>query len=326
MSKTNCSLIKDLLPLYIDDLCSKETTEIVGNHLEICEECNKEYETLKTEPKVKLQEDNSQELIKKVNKKFGKDKKWAVIKTISIILVIIIVAGVVAFLKVPLYLAEEEYINLGYRSAALNYETWEINKKEKSNFENEYIKLYIDEKYGDYEIESGERGAKIVFNDEKQIIIGTNNAGEVGNFDDYKSSYYSSLGYPILFSCIRKGIEDMGFDNKIIPGADYKFVQNLISGEVPEVKFLCTPKQYYEQCAYYACFTTIMPIGSGDSYYIIGENDGIISWGWTMIGESRNSYIMNFQQINQYGKGTYLGVSGFTKEEAQEIFKYAVIK
>ena len=91
MSKENCYLIKDLLPLYIDDLCSKESTEIVGNHLEICEDCNKEYETLKTEPKVKPQEDNSKELIKKVNKKFGKDKKKAIIKTISIILAIIIV-------------------------------------------------------------------------------------------------------------------------------------------------------------------------------------------------------------------------------------------
>ena len=116
MSKINCSLIKDLLPLYIDDLCSKETTEIVSNHLEICEDCNKEYETLKTEPKVKPQQDNSQELIKKVNKKFGKDKKWAVIKTVSIILVVIILISIVAFLKVPLYLAQNYFVNENFFS------------------------------------------------------------------------------------------------------------------------------------------------------------------------------------------------------------------
>ncbi len=137
MSKINCSLIKDLLPLYIDDLCSKETTEIVSNHLEICEDCNKEYEILKTEPKVKPQEDNSQELIKKVNKKFGKDKKWAVIKTISIFLVVIIVVGGVALLKLPLYMAEKLFVNEPYYYMSCNYQKWETNNTEKSNYEND---------------------------------------------------------------------------------------------------------------------------------------------------------------------------------------------
>ena len=53
MSKINCSLIKDLLPLYIDELCSNESTEIIKNHLEVCEECNKEYSQLKKEPILK---------------------------------------------------------------------------------------------------------------------------------------------------------------------------------------------------------------------------------------------------------------------------------
>ena len=149
MSKINCSLIKDLLPLYIDDLCSKETTEIVGNHLEICEGCNKEYETLKIEPKVKPQQDNSQELIKKANKKFGKDKKWAVIKTVSIILAVIILVSIVTLLKLPLYMANKLFVNEPYLYMKCNYENWETNNAEKSNYENELIKLYIDEKYGE---------------------------------------------------------------------------------------------------------------------------------------------------------------------------------
>ena len=132
MSKINCSLIKDLLPLYIDDLCSKESTEIVSNHLEICEECSKEYETLKAEPEVKLQQDNSQELIKKVSKRFGKDKKKAVLKAVSIILAVIMLCGVFAFFKLPLYMAQKDFQNSGV-CYPNNYEEWEICNNEKKN-------------------------------------------------------------------------------------------------------------------------------------------------------------------------------------------------
>ena len=88
MSKENCFLIKDLLPLYIDDLCSNESTEIIKNHLEVCEECNKEYSQLKKEPILKEVNDNSSELIKGVGNMFKKDKKKAILKTVSIFLVL----------------------------------------------------------------------------------------------------------------------------------------------------------------------------------------------------------------------------------------------
>jgi hypothetical protein len=165
LNKENCSLIKDLLPLYIDDLCSKETTEILSNHLEICEDCNKEYETLKTEPKVKPQQDNSQELIKKVNKKFGKDKKWAVIKTVSIILAVIILVSTAVVLKLPLFMAGRLFVNEPYFHMSCNYEDWETNNTKKSNYENEIMRLYIDEKYGEYKVEKYEAATNLIFSD-----------------------------------------------------------------------------------------------------------------------------------------------------------------
>lgn len=36
-----CSVIRDLLPSYIDGVCSQDTTEIVEEHLQSCEECRK---------------------------------------------------------------------------------------------------------------------------------------------------------------------------------------------------------------------------------------------------------------------------------------------
>lgn len=326
MSKINCSLIKDLLPLYIDDLCSKETTEIVGNHLEICEECNKEYEALKIEPKVKPQQDNSQELIKKVNKKFGKDKKWAVIKTVSIILAVIILVSIVTLLKLPLYMANKLFVNEPYHYMKCNYENWETNNAEKSNYENELIKLYIDEKYGEYKVEKYESATNLVFDDGRKIQIGDLSTTVEKSKLSKEKLFFPCAEYPILNFCVEKGLGNMGFDTSISPGYDENIYYTLITRDVPYPEFFCTLDEYYDACAYYALYMTIMPCGNRGDYYIVSKTDNLIIWGMSLIGEDTNTYLMHFQPKGEYGDETMLLTNGFTKEEAQEIFKYAVIK
>lgn len=39
----DCNVIKDLLPLYVDECCSEESAKLVSEHLTICENCRKEY-------------------------------------------------------------------------------------------------------------------------------------------------------------------------------------------------------------------------------------------------------------------------------------------
>ena len=38
-----CSLIKDLFPIYIDNLTTKETNEFINNHFSKCNKCLNEY-------------------------------------------------------------------------------------------------------------------------------------------------------------------------------------------------------------------------------------------------------------------------------------------
>ena len=38
--KTDCEIIRDLLPLYVDDICSEKSRELVEEHLQECAECN----------------------------------------------------------------------------------------------------------------------------------------------------------------------------------------------------------------------------------------------------------------------------------------------
>lgn len=45
--KKNCNIVKDLLPLYVDEVCSKESKDLVEEHLNTCKSCQKELEDLK---------------------------------------------------------------------------------------------------------------------------------------------------------------------------------------------------------------------------------------------------------------------------------------
>lgn len=48
--KNECSIVRDLLPLYAEDMLSPETSEFVAEHLKGCDGCRKEFERTK-EPK-----------------------------------------------------------------------------------------------------------------------------------------------------------------------------------------------------------------------------------------------------------------------------------
>ena len=45
--KTECSVVRDLLPLYIEDMVSAETAQYVKSHLVECPECQAELDSLK---------------------------------------------------------------------------------------------------------------------------------------------------------------------------------------------------------------------------------------------------------------------------------------
>ncbi|MBU5335215.1 zf-HC2 domain-containing protein [Intestinibacter bartlettii] len=68
MSKLKCSIVEDLMPLYIEDLLSEETKKDIELHLDECEDCKEVYDELKEdvnleyEKKIDLKEDEYEEL------------------------------------------------------------------------------------------------------------------------------------------------------------------------------------------------------------------------------------------------------------------------
>ena len=82
MSNEKCCVIKDLLPLYIDELCSEETAAIVKEHLDVCESCKSAYNAMKSEvpgndsdriSPIKIDPGTSDEHDKQLIKKVSKD-------------------------------------------------------------------------------------------------------------------------------------------------------------------------------------------------------------------------------------------------------------
>ena len=58
-----CGIIRDLLPLYLDNVCNEESKQAVENHLSECEKCRSYYETMKsTDGFVEKQNDNSEDM------------------------------------------------------------------------------------------------------------------------------------------------------------------------------------------------------------------------------------------------------------------------
>ena len=65
-SKIPCEIIKDLLPLYVDELTSEVTDKEVELHVSECEDCNKSLQTMKNSDVV-MDEEEEKEMQKKQN-------------------------------------------------------------------------------------------------------------------------------------------------------------------------------------------------------------------------------------------------------------------
>lgn len=94
MDNIKCCIVKDLMPLYIDDVLSEGSAQALREHLEACESCRKEYQLLTKDlllPSGRcVQEENS-----RVLKKFK--SKW----TMKKILISMVSAVLAVFLFFP---------------------------------------------------------------------------------------------------------------------------------------------------------------------------------------------------------------------------------
>lgn len=89
MTEIKCSVIEDLLPLYVDEVVSDDTKELVEAHLKTCECCRQEYEQMKGILYVPIEHDTS--MFEHVQKRWNQ-KKWLLILSSTLIVAMMSVA------------------------------------------------------------------------------------------------------------------------------------------------------------------------------------------------------------------------------------------
>lgn len=91
-----CGIIRDLLPLYIDDVCNEESKQAVHNHLSECEKCRSCYEAMKsTEGFENKRSDNSEDSkmassLKNVKNTINKKIRNIVLYAVAAVLAVIV--------------------------------------------------------------------------------------------------------------------------------------------------------------------------------------------------------------------------------------------
>lgn len=120
MNRMSCNVIQDLMPLYIENMCSAESRELVETHIAECEKCRQLFSDYTDDTIVKevrqpeKEEQAFQQILHKVEYKVM--KRVTVIAAVVISFVIAI--GIISF--APL-------LHASYEDAGLNVIVSEIN-------------------------------------------------------------------------------------------------------------------------------------------------------------------------------------------------------
>ena len=87
----HCAIVRDLLPMYIEELTSEESGEFIREHLRQCDECRAEYErmTTPTPPPVVVRQEWKDRLWEEMKKQERrKILKWSVLLAVVVFLLV----------------------------------------------------------------------------------------------------------------------------------------------------------------------------------------------------------------------------------------------
>ncbi len=103
--KNECSIICDILPLYVESMVSEDTSEYVKEHLEVCPACRAELEKLRepVEVRTEPQIDMDAAPLKRLKRALLMKKVQTILCTAAVLLALMLSA--ISFLTAPEYFA-----------------------------------------------------------------------------------------------------------------------------------------------------------------------------------------------------------------------------
>ncbi|WP_226086630.1 zf-HC2 domain-containing protein [Mesobacillus sp. S13] len=102
--RISCNMIRDILPLYVEDMASQDTRDLVEEHIASCENCKKRLEEMRTfeEPPV----DTDIAPLRNIQNTLRKKKLQTIILSVMVTLVFAVVT--IAYLTTPAYISYNE--------------------------------------------------------------------------------------------------------------------------------------------------------------------------------------------------------------------------
>lgn len=135
MKNRDCSIVRDILPLYVDDVVSSDTRQFVEEHLSECVECKKEFElSTKTIDNVLSHTDEEAMILKKLRNKLNR-KKYIVASISVFLTALIFITGIMVYQNVGVvhdYFSPTHTINM--RDLSNDWELVESNFSFDSRF------------------------------------------------------------------------------------------------------------------------------------------------------------------------------------------------
>lgn len=104
--KISCNIIRDILPLYVEDMVSEDTRALVDAHLTECDSCAAELAELSNKPKVPAEVNLTS--LKRVGDSIRRRRVLAAMAAVMTLLTVFVSA--VIYLMTPYYLSAEEAI------------------------------------------------------------------------------------------------------------------------------------------------------------------------------------------------------------------------
>lgn len=179
MNEISCNTIKDILPLYVDEVVSDDTLNLVSSHLEHCEKCRKEYDSMKG--KVSIPIENSTKPLKQFKSAWKRKKVFLVCSTV-IITIAIVCCAILVFnhfaYRNEIVVNGAVYMKRGNNITTLPAGSTElgmlisITHRSNSKPTEDFTATNLDEKYaGNMLYQSGENNAIIYLEDYSGFYI-----------------------------------------------------------------------------------------------------------------------------------------------------------
>lgn len=124
--KMNCDVIRDLLPLYADEVCSEASKALVEEHLQSCESCGKELRIMRSgEPSAIAEEVNTAQAAQKAWKR----NKIVTAEKVLLAVVLLFAIGAVLFypdMPMPVFEKDMKVNNVCRLQDGTVYFEWEM--------------------------------------------------------------------------------------------------------------------------------------------------------------------------------------------------------